>query len=128
FFPAVPELGLQGSFALYVPNSTSTGSTAPASLTDAAQMIDYVEWGTPGQTAQPNQATAITAGFWASGAAVNTDAQIPAGTGYSISFCGTRADHGAAFWLVTSPNFGMAARCVTPTRTPTWGRIKALYR
>ena len=129
YFPAMPELGTQGSFALYVPNSTSTGSTAPASLTDPDQMIDYVEWGTPGQAAQPNRTTAVSAGFWGSGDAVNTDALLPGGgAGYSISFCGARTDHGAASWEISTPNFGTAARCLTPTRNPTWGRIKALYR
>lgn len=129
FFPAMPELGTQGSFALYVPNSTSTGSTAPASLTDPDQMIDYVEWGTPGQAAQPNRTTAVSAGFWGSGDAVNTDALLPGGgAGYSISFCGARTDHGAASWEISTPNFGTSARCLTPTRNPTWGRIKALYR
>ena len=129
FFPAMPELGTQGSFALYVPNSTAAGSTDPALLSDVAQIIDYVEWGTPGQGAQPNQATAVGAGFWSASDAVNTDAQLPAGgAGYSISFCGNATDHGASFWKISRPNFGSAARCVTPTLNPTWGRIKTLYR
>lgn len=129
YFPAMPELGTQGSFALYVPNSTSTGSTVPAALGDATQIIDYVEWGTPGQAAQPNQATAVGASFWAPTDAVNTDAQLPGGgAGYSISFCGSATDHGASFWKISRPNFGTQARCVTPTLNPTWGRIKTLYR
>ena len=114
FFPAMPELGTQGSFALYVPNSTSTGSTSPASLADATQILDYVAWGTPGQAAEPNETTAVSAGFWATSDAVNTDAQLPAGgAGYSISFCGARTDHGASFWKISRPNFGTSARCLT---------------
>lgn len=129
YFPALPELPTQGSFALYVPNTTSTGSTSPASLADATQIIDYVEWGSPGQAAKPNQATAVSAGFWAASDAVNTDGQLPAGgAGYSISFCGAPTDHGASAWQISRPNFGTSARCATPTRNPTWGRIKALYR
>jgi len=126
-FLAVPELGTSGSFALYVPNNTAS-SSSPASLTDAKQIVDYVEWGTPGQAAPPNEATAVSAGLWSAGTAVNTDALIPGGVGYSISFCGTRADHGASFWQISRPNFGSGAQCTTPTRNPTWGRIKALYR
>ena len=129
FFPAMPELGTQGSFALYVPNSTSTGSSAPAALTDPDQIVDYVEWGTPGQAAMPNRTTAVSASFWTAGDAVNTDALLPGGgAGYSISFCGARNEHGASFWQISTPNFGTAARCVTPVKSPTWGRIKALYR
>lgn len=129
FFAAMPELGTAGSFALYVPNSTASGSTSPASLNDATQIIDYVAWGTPGQAAQPNETTAVNAGFWAATDAVNTDAQLPAGgAGYSISFCGARTDHGASFWKISRPNFGTSARCLTPAQSPTWGRIKALYR
>ncbi len=126
-FLAVPELGTSGSFALYVPNNT-TSSSSPASLTDVKQIVDYVEWGSPGQPTPPNESTAVSAGLWSAGDAVNTDAMIPGGAGYSISFCGTRTDHGASFWQISRPNFGTAAPCATPTRNPTWGRIQALYR
>ena len=128
FFPAAPELGTSGSFAIYVPNNT-TGSTTPVSLTDAKQIIDYVAWGTPGQATPPNEATAVSAGFWSAGDAVPTDAALPAGgTGYSISFCGARTDHGSSFWHISRPNFGASPDCSTPALNPTWGRLKALYR
>ncbi len=129
YLPAHPELGTAGSFALYVPNNSSTGSTAPASLTDPNQIVDYVEWGATGQAAQPNRSTAESAGLWPSGDVVETDATLPAGgTGYSISFCGTRTDRGSAFWNISVPNFGASPICATPTRSATWGRIKNLYR
>ncbi|MEO5618383.1 MAG: plastocyanin/azurin family copper-binding protein [Candidatus Eisenbacteria bacterium] len=129
YLPAHPELGTAGSFALYVPNTSSTGSTAPASLTDANQLVDYVEWGAAGQAAQPNQTPAVSAGFWNAGGVVETTNSLPnGGAGYSISFCGSRTDRGPAFWNISTPNFGTGAICTTPTRTATWGRIKSLYR
>lgn len=129
YFSAHPELGSAGSFALYVANTSSTGSTAPASLNDANQMVDYVEWGATGQAAQPNQATAVAAGLWNAGAVVETASTLPNnGAGYSLSFCGARTDRGISFWNISTPNFGAGPNCTTPTKTATWGRIKSLYR
>ena len=127
YFAAHPELPAEGSFALYVPNTSSSGSTSPASLTDPDQLVDYVEWGTPGQTAAPNRSVAESAGLWPTGDVVNTTGQIP-GPGYSISFCGAATDRGATHWQISAPNFGNTALCTTPTKSATWGRIKTLYR
>jgi len=129
YFAAHPELGSAGSFALFVPNTSTTGSTAPASLTDANQLVDYVEWGAAGQGAQPNRTVAENAGRWPVGDVVETASTLPNdGAGYSISFCGTRTQRGASFWNISTPNFGAGAPCTTPTKSATWGRIKALYR
>jgi|SRR5215831_8165598 len=130
YLPGVPDLGTAGSFALYVPNTTTGpgGSLAPASLTDDAQMVDYVEWGTTGQGAQPNRTTAVTATLWNSGGVVDVTDLPNGGAGYSLAFCGTRTDHGSSHWSKATPNFGAQALCTTPTRSSTWGRLKALYR
>ena len=131
YIPGSPELTTAGSFALYVPNSTTAanGSLQPASLTDSGQMLDYVEWSASGQAAQPNQATAVNAGYWSTGEVFETTSTLPNnGTGYSIVFCGSRTDHGSGFWRLSHPNFGGSPSCTTPTRSPTWGRIKNLYR
>jgi len=129
YFPAHPELDTFGSFALYVPNNSSTGSTSAASLSNVNQIVDYVEWGSPGQAAEPNRGTAEAAAIWLLGDVVNSDAQMPpGGNGYSISFCGSRADRGSSFWQITTPNFGSNPICTTPTRTTTWGQVKTLYR
>ena len=90
--------------------------------------MDYVEWGTSGQVAQPNRATAVSAGVWPSGDVVDVTDLPNGGQGYSISFCGTSANHGATFWSKTTPNFGSGIICSTSARTATWGRIKSLYR
>jgi hypothetical protein len=130
FFPAAPELGTAGSFAIYVPNTTSGagGSTAPAALTDPNQMADYVEWGVGGQGAQPNHATAVSASLWPSTDVVDITDLPNGGLGYSISFCGTRANRGASFWSKTTPNFGTGLLCTSAARYSSWGRLKALYR
>ena len=129
YFPSHPELGTAGSFAIYVPNTSSSGSTSPASLNDVNQIVDYVEWGSSGQAAQPNRSTAEAGAIWLLGDVVNSEANLPpGGNGYSISFCGSRPDRGASHWLITTPNFGTNPICTTPTRTTTWGRVKTLYR
>ena len=130
YVPSVPDLGAAGSFAIYVPNTTTGpgGSLAPASLTDPNQMVDYVEWGSSGQAAQPNRTTAVSALLWPTGDVVDVTDLPSGGAGYSISFCGLRTDRGASFWSKTHPNFGTGLICSTATRTSTWGRLKALYR
>lgn len=130
FLPLAAALGSVGSFALYVPNNTTAaeGSSNPGSLTDSNQMLDYVEWGNPGQPAQPNEVTATYTGKWAAGTAVDVTGLPNGGTGYSISFCGGPTDRGASFWHISIPNFGLAAACSTPARPTTWGRVKLLYR
>jgi plastocyanin len=129
YLPGVPDLGTAGSFAIYVPNTTTGpgGSLAPASLADANQMVDYVEWGIAGQAAQPNRTTAVTAGLWPTGDVVDITDLPAGGTGYSIAFCGSHTDHGASFWQKARPNFG-GTLCTTAAHTSTWGRLKALYR
>jgi plastocyanin len=118
-FGAAGNLGTTGSVALYAPYRQS-GTSGPLN-TDL--IIDYVEWGAGGQ---PNEAIAAgaTAGLWNAGQFV-TGESLP---GYSISFCGTKADHGPSFWSVTTPNFGTSGICTTPTSNTSWGRIKVLYR
>jgi plastocyanin len=130
YLPGVPDLGAAGSFALYVPNTTSggTGSTAGASLTDANQIVDYVEWGTAGQGAQPNRTTAVSAGLWPTGDVVDVTDLPNGGAGYSLSFCGLHTEHGASHWSKSRPNFGANPLCTTEARASTWGRLKALYR
>ena len=119
FVPALNSLAdAAGSVALYVP-STISGHTA---LTDATQIVDFVQYGAGGQA---NEAAAVTAGFWTSGQFVPTVGVA----GRSIEFCGNRSDHGAAQWSeIDPPNFGNDGNCITPTQTATWGRVKTLYR
>lgn len=115
FFSALSLSDANGSAALYVPN------TAAPSLADANQIIDFVQWGA---SAQENETTANTAGYWASGSAITGVA--PA---HSIEFCGTPGQYGFAFWSeVATPNFGANGGCATPTVRSTWGRVKTLYR
>jgi len=130
FVPAAVALGSSGSFALYTPNNSTAagGSTHPGSLTDASQMVDYVEWGAPGQSAPPNAATANISGKWATGGVVDVTSLPNGGAGYSITFCGTAANRGPGFWHLSRPNFGTAPNCSTPARPESWGRIKLLYR
>lgn len=131
FLATAPGLPTEGSFALYTANTTTgaIGSLNPGSLVDPDQLVDYVEWGHVGQAAAPNNATAVSAGLWNSGDVVQTTGNLPNnGLGYSISFCGSSADHGASFWQISTPNFGTGAPCTTPTLNPTWGRLKRLYR
>lgn len=115
FFPALSLPDANGSVALYLPN------TAAPLLTDATQIIDFVQWGAGGQE---NEATANTAGVWAAGSSVNGVAP-----GHSIEFCGTPGTYGVASWSeVATPNFGSNGGCSTPTVRSTWGRVKTLYR
>lgn len=115
FFPALSLPDASGSVALYAPN------TAAPSLADATQIIDFVQWGASGQE---NEATANTAGQWASGSSITGVAP-----GHSIEFCGTPGQRGIAFWSeVAVPNFGLNGGCATPTVRSTWGRVKSLYR
>jgi plastocyanin len=104
-----------GSVALYVPNTQVTA------LTNATQIIDYVGWGTGGQE---NEAVATTAALWSTSNAVGA-----VSPGSSIEFCGQPGQHGVTRWYEnTTPNFGGAENCSTPTTTTTWGRLKTLYR
>jgi hypothetical protein len=130
FVPLAAGLESAGSLALYVPNNTTAaeGSSIPGSLTDSNQMIDYVEWGAPGQPAPPNEFTAASTGKWAIGTVVDVSALADGGAGYSISFCGTRSSRGVSFWQISRPNFGAGVLCSTPTSASTWGRVKVLYR
>jgi len=115
FIPAIGDLPNTGSFALYVPN-TNPGTA----LTDADQIIDFVQWGAG---SQPNLATAMTAGVWPTSEFLDA---VP--SGYSLVFCGTVLQYGKSFWDVAQPNFGTQNLCATPAKASSWGRIKALYR
>lgn len=115
YFPTLSLPDAAGSVALYVPN------TAAPALSDASQLIDFVQWGAGGQE---NEATANTAGVWTSGASINGVAP-----GHSVEFCGSPGQYGPASWSeVAVPNFGTNGGCATPTVRSTWGRIKTLYR
>lgn len=115
FLPAITDLPASGSIGLYVPNTNQT------SLALASQIIDYVQWGAGGQA---NEATAVSAGLWASNAAVTGVA-----AGHSIEFCGQPGQYGVAEWHeISTPTFGSDGNCATPTFSTTWGRIKTLHR
>lgn len=118
FLLALPALPATGAAALYVPN-TRPGATA---LTDANQIIDFVQWGAGGGG---NEATAAAAALWGSGEFVPAVA-----AGHSIEYCDTPLRHGATHWYDNpTPNFsGSANNCLTPVRPSSWGRIKSLYR
>ena len=116
-FGANGNLGTTGSVALYAPYR-QTGTNGPL---NSNLIIDFVQWTAGGQ---PNEVNAVTAGLWSTGQFVTAET-LP---GYSISFCGTKADHGPGFWSVTTPNFGTSGLCSTPTSNTSWGRIKVLYR
>jgi hypothetical protein len=130
YTPTGLQLASAGSFALYVPNNTDgpNGSTEPHSLDDPDQLVDDVEWGIPGQAAQANRATAVAAGRWTAGDVVDVSGLPNGGAGYSITFCGNRAQRGSSCWSASRPNFGTAPPCTTPSWTSGWGRVKALYR
>ncbi len=118
YMGGIGDLPTSGSVALYAPN-TKLGT----SLTDATQIIDFVQWGAGGQA---NAATAVAAGVWPStGEFVPA---VPVLGDYDIAFCGAESQRGAAFWNVAHPNFRTQTLCATPTRATTWGRIKVLYR
>lgn len=116
-----PGTGLgntSGQLALYVPNTISPGNA----LTNTDMLLDYVEWGSGGQTAE---GTAVGAGFWASSAFVPQIAD-----GHSMEYCAdSNLAHGANMWAeVSVPNFGTNGSCATPVLNETWGRVKKLYR
>jgi hypothetical protein len=106
-----------GSVALYTPYRVST---SPGPLT-SNYIVDFVQWGA---ATQPNSDVAETAGVWNSSEFV-TGEPLPA---YSISFCGSRTQHGAGFWNVTTANFGTGGICTTDALNTSWGRLKTLYR
>jgi len=118
----VPGLGAlpdaMGSVALYVPNTLAPGNA----LTNAAMMIDFVQWGTGGQA---NEGAADVAGFWTPGTSINDVA-----AGHSIEYCeNSPYVHGVSQWReISPPNFGTTANCTTPTRSESWGRLKIIYR
>lgn len=124
FIPSfVPGTGLpdaSGALALYVPNTISPGNA----LTNSAMILDFVQWGAG---AQPNQTTAVNAGFWTAGEFIPTVA-----ADRSIEYCAdAEFSHGASRWVeVSVPNFGTDGNCSTPVsgRDATWGRVKQLYR
>jgi hypothetical protein len=119
FLPSLTALpDVMGSVALYAPNTVG-GQT---SLSNATQIIDFVQYGATGQD---NEATAIAAGLWTA-----LDFAPSVGTeGHSIEFCGNRSSRGGDQWSeVSTPNFGSDGNCITPARQSTWGRIKSLYR
>lgn len=130
YTPTGHSIGSSGAFAMYVPNNSTVdkGSSDPGSLDAPSQIVDYVEWGQPGQAAPPNRATAVAAGLWPAGDVIDIASLPSGGTGYSLSFCASRSDHGAQFWQFSRPNFGSSPRCTTPTVNRSWGRVKSLYR
>jgi len=120
YVPSVAALPTTGSLALYVPNTVKTALTGADGVDN---IIDYVAWGAGGQE---NEATAVTAGFWSSNAAIQNVAP-----GHTIAFCGAQGgQYGVNNWSeITVANFGTAAAdCTTPTLRTSWGRIKTLYR
>ena len=119
YMPGIGDLPATGSVALYMPN-TAAGHT---SLTNATQIIDFVQWGAG---SQPNAATAVQAGVWPS--VSDFVPAVPAAGGYDLAFCGTESQRGPGFWQVALPNFRSQAICATPARTSSWGRVKLLYR
>jgi plastocyanin len=121
FLPGLGDLPTSGSIALYVPNTTPG-----APLTDATQIIDFVQWGAGNQ---PNLTTAIAGGAWLTNNYVDDNGSpVPTNLAYDITFCGTANDRGRDYWFVALHNFGAQPRCSTPTNATTWGRIKLLYR
>jgi plastocyanin len=115
YFPGV-TIGPAGSAALYC----ATTMTADSAMTNAALMVDYVQWGTSGWR---NETTAGTAGLW------NVGDVVPAvADGHSIEFCGTRAEHGFPFWQGSPTPTPGSMNCATPVISATWGRLKTLYR
>jgi plastocyanin len=117
-FMSIGDLPTSGSVALYVPNTK-----AGTSLTDATQIVDFVQWGA---SSQPNAATAVAAGVWPSTAEFVDP--VPVIGNYDLAFCGTESQRGKTFWNVAHPNFRSQSLCATPTRASSWGRIKLLYR
>jgi plastocyanin len=119
FSPGVGLPDASGSLALYVPATSSVQSTASS---NGELMIDFVQWGAPGQA---NETTAAVAGFWGAGTSINGVA-----AGHSIEYCANPTlDHGSNHWAeVAVPNFGSNGNCSTPVASETWGRLKIIYR
>lgn len=78
FNPLLMNLGTTGDLGLFLP-----GATAPS----AANMVDYVQYGTGGNA---NESMAVTAGYWGAGDFVS-------GTS-PFAFTGTDTDYGVTFW------------------------------
>jgi plastocyanin len=114
-----------GSVALYAPHTITSNCIPTQSLNEASMMIDYVEWGAAGGQALESVAASTTApNLWTA-----TDFAPQAASGHSIVFCGTRFQHGRAFWDESrNPTQGAANDCINPVNPVTWGRIKTLYR
>jgi hypothetical protein len=118
YMSGIGDLGSpSGSVALFAPYRVST---SPGPLTSNF-IVDFVQWGA---AARPNSDVAETVSLWNAAEFVAGE-PLPA---YSISFCGTRTQRGAAFWNVTTANFGTAGICTTDALNTSWGRIKTLYR
>jgi len=105
-----------GAVALHVPNS-APGFTA---LTDATQIVDFVQWSAGGG---PNEATAAGAGLWTA-----TQFVPPVAAGHSIGLCDFSARTAPSWAEIGNPNFGSYGNCTTPAILQTWGAIKQLYR
>jgi plastocyanin len=112
FVPGANLPDAAGSLGLYVPSTLSQQNA----LTNASLMIDFVQWGAPGQA---NETTANIAGFWTAGTSINGVA-----AGHSIEYCANATlDHGIARWAeVNTPNFGTNGNCATPVLGETWAR------
>src|SRR5262245_29138072 len=119
FAPGIGSLNdAAGSVALYVPSTLAPQNA----LTNTNLMIDFVQWGAPGQA---NETTAAIANFWGTGTSIDGVA-----AGHSIEYCATATgEHGASKWAeVAVPNFGSNGNCSTPIAGETWGRLKIIYR
>jgi hypothetical protein len=118
FIPGASLPDAAGSIALYVPSTLSFQNT----LGNPDLMIDFVQWGAPGQA---NEVTANLAGLWTVGTSINGVA-----AGHSIEYCANAAlDHGVSRWAeISAPNFGGNGDCATPVLGDTWGQLKVLYR
>ena len=115
FFPG-QSLPRTGSAALYVPTTKNVDTLR----TRDDLMVDFVQWDAGGQL---NEATAVTAGYWTTGLFADAPAD-----GHTLEFCGSALERGPSFWRGSPVATPGLANCVTPTRTSSWGRIKAIYR
>jgi plastocyanin len=114
YLPAAPSLPPTGSVALFAPN------TVNSDLSDPHQMVDYVEWGSPGQD---YESTAVAGALWRAGEAVG-----PVGAGHSIELCDWAA-RGASSWAeIAQPTFGSPGRCTTSLESQGWGELKLRYK
>jgi plastocyanin len=119
FTPAIGSLNdAAGSVALYVPSTLSPQNA----LTNKDLLIDFVQWGAPGQA---NETTAAQAGFWGAGTSINGVA-----AGHSIEYCASATlEHGSNHWAeIAIPNFGGNDDCSTPIAGESWGKLKIIYR